>query len=123
MPRRATQHHEPPGNDSFLDIVANIVGILIILVMVVGVRVKHAPPLSISELPTAEEPAPVVDLSAERERVENARRNLAAFEQVAAQQINENRELAVQVHSRRVQRERLSTSVTAIDYKLKEKQK
>ena len=31
------------GQDSFLDIVANIVGILIILVMVMGVRAKHAP--------------------------------------------------------------------------------
>ena len=31
-----------PGQDSFLDIVANIVGILIILVMVVGVRVSHS---------------------------------------------------------------------------------
>ncbi len=30
-----------PGNDSFLDVVANIVGILIILVMVTGVRVKE----------------------------------------------------------------------------------
>ncbi|MBN1589840.1 MAG: hypothetical protein JW888_10030 [Pirellulales bacterium] len=31
------------GQDSFLDIVANIVGILIILVMVMGVRAKNAP--------------------------------------------------------------------------------
>lgn len=30
-----------PGQDSFLDIVANMVGILIILVMVVGVRASH----------------------------------------------------------------------------------
>jgi hypothetical protein len=33
---------EAPGHDSFLDIVANLVGILIILVMVVGVRAKDA---------------------------------------------------------------------------------
>ncbi len=31
------------GQDSFLDVVANIVGILIILVMVVGVRARNAP--------------------------------------------------------------------------------
>jgi len=42
MPRRPAQD-ETPGHDSFLDIVANIVGILIILVLVVGVRVKNAP--------------------------------------------------------------------------------
>lgn len=34
---------DAPGHDSFLDVVANMVGILIILVMVVGVRVKNAP--------------------------------------------------------------------------------
>lgn len=34
---------ESAGQDSFLDIVANIVGILIILVMVVAVRAKNAP--------------------------------------------------------------------------------
>jgi len=34
---------DAPSHDSFLDIVANMVGILIILVMVVGVRVKNAP--------------------------------------------------------------------------------
>lgn len=32
-----------PGQDSFLDTLTNIVGILIILVMVVGLRVKNAP--------------------------------------------------------------------------------
>ncbi|MCE9604012.1 MAG: hypothetical protein K8U03_03820 [Planctomycetia bacterium] len=39
------------GSDSFLDVIANMVGILIILVMVVGLRVKNA----------VEAPAPVVD--------------------------------------------------------------
>lgn len=34
---------EETGQDSFLDIVANIVGILIILVMVVGVRASYSP--------------------------------------------------------------------------------
>ena len=38
MPRSARNDTESPGHDSFLDIVANMVGILIILVMVVGVR-------------------------------------------------------------------------------------
>jgi len=43
MARPARPTADAPGHDSFLDIVANIVGILIILVMVVGVRVKNAP--------------------------------------------------------------------------------
>ena len=42
MTRRTKTTAEAPGQDSFLDIVANLVGILIILVMVVGVRAKDA---------------------------------------------------------------------------------
>lgn len=55
------------GSDSFLDIIANIVGILIILIVVAGLRVSHAPvPVAIppSEKPTvadsAPEPSPAV---------------------------------------------------------------
>ncbi len=43
MSRRTQRNDEAPSHDSFLDIVANIVGILIILVVVVGVRVKNLP--------------------------------------------------------------------------------
>ncbi len=38
MRRNADEQEEMPGGDSFLDIVANIVGILVLLVVVVGVR-------------------------------------------------------------------------------------
>ena len=44
------------GSDSFLDIVANMVGILIILVMVAGLRVKHA-----ADEPIAGPPTPPID--------------------------------------------------------------
>ena len=43
MPRHKRQEETSADHDSFLDIVANIVGILIILVVLVGVRAKHAP--------------------------------------------------------------------------------
>jgi hypothetical protein len=46
------------GSDSFLDVVANMVGILIILVMVAGLRVKHA-----VDEQNDEPPAPVADLA------------------------------------------------------------
>jgi hypothetical protein len=42
MKRSASQSFEEVGSDSFLDIVSNVVGILIILVMVTAARVKHA---------------------------------------------------------------------------------
>jgi len=43
MPRPTRTEADAPDHDSFLDIVANMVGILVILVMVVGVRLKNAP--------------------------------------------------------------------------------
>ncbi len=43
MPQRKRQDADTPSHDSFLDVVANMVGILIILVMVAGMRVKNAP--------------------------------------------------------------------------------
>ena len=41
MPRPRPEDISSAGQDSFLDVVTNIVGILIILVMVVGARVQH----------------------------------------------------------------------------------
>ncbi len=43
-----TEAHESLGTDSFLDVTVNIVGILIILVMVVGMRVRHGSPSQIT---------------------------------------------------------------------------
>jgi hypothetical protein len=45
MARVARGQEEAFGNDSFLDVVANIVGILIILVVVASMRIKHMPSL------------------------------------------------------------------------------
>ena len=36
------QHDQMPGQDSFLDVITNIVGILILLVVIVGVRSSQA---------------------------------------------------------------------------------
>jgi hypothetical protein len=57
MARRIRPDDQQFGSDSFLDVVANVVGILIILVMMVGMRIKGAPPAQ-------SEPPEVVDLSA-----------------------------------------------------------
>lgn len=55
MARRISQQVPAGEHDSFLDIVANIVGILIILVMVVGVRAKNAPPAAAVSDPRSEQ--------------------------------------------------------------------
>ena len=62
------RHHEETsfGSDSFLDVIANIVGILIILIVVAGVRVSRAPVLSIQpEEVTVPDPQPIELLSTE----------------------------------------------------------
>jgi len=41
MPRPRPEDDRSAGQDSFLDVVTNIVGILIILVMVIGARIRH----------------------------------------------------------------------------------
>lgn len=54
MARRRTRHDGGDGHDSFLDIVANLVGVLIILVMVVAVRARDAAvDEQLSDLPAA----------------------------------------------------------------------
>lgn len=70
MSRRRGPTELQVGNDSFLDIVANIVGILIILIVVAGVRVSRAPVSTVAEEPgspaTQTEPVddpPAVDRS------------------------------------------------------------
>lgn len=62
---RSLPHETQFGSDSFLDVVCNIVGILIILIVVAGVRVsraplrpdKHSPQTVLAQLPP-EEPLP-----------------------------------------------------------------
>ena len=67
MTRFRTQQQSSGGHDSFLDIVTNIVGILIILVMVIGARVQFLTVKSV-DVPAPE----VLKLRAEVERLEDA---------------------------------------------------
>ena len=60
MSRRRKKSDLESGSDSFLDIIANIVGILIILIVIAGVRVSQMP--ATQEIKTAAipaEPAPI----------------------------------------------------------------
>ena len=81
MSRRPPPAEQQFGSDSFLDVVANVVGILIILMVLAGVRASRAPitptptpPTMTSEEPRelATAPKPIVspDNSAERHREE-----------------------------------------------------
>ena len=53
--RRRARQDQAPGEDSFLDIVANLVGVLIILVVVVGAKAgSKIHEIAISEVDQAE---------------------------------------------------------------------
>lgn len=58
MPRTIRESDAGFGSDSFLDVIANMVGILIILVVVVGIRVKQMP-----QVPKELDPATVSELA------------------------------------------------------------
>lgn len=76
MRHDADSAEETPGGDSFLDIVANIVGILVLLVVVVGVRAGRA-----VITPDERQPAQV----AEGESAEDLNRQLAEITRKANQ--------------------------------------
>lgn len=70
MSRRTQRPELEFGSDSFLDVVCNIVGILIILIVVVGVRLQRQPPASVS---VKVEPAESVRREAEERSLQQAR--------------------------------------------------
>ena len=57
MSRRRPKGELQFGSDSFLDVVANIVGILIILIVIAGLRVSQTP-VVIPSMKSADEPSP-----------------------------------------------------------------
>ncbi len=63
------------GSDSFLDIVANMVGILIILVMVAGLRARDVSHLE--PQPTAEEAQAVSELESQAQQLDGENRELS----------------------------------------------
>ncbi len=65
MPKRNRSDGLEAGSDSFLDIIANIVGILIILIVIAGVRVSRAPVTTDADEPPEVAPAEPVLLAEE----------------------------------------------------------
>jgi hypothetical protein len=109
MPRQ-TEDADLPGHDSFLDIVANMVGILIILVMVVGVRVKNSPVLAAITSEATESEGNLLDETLAQERALQSD-VLAVTEQI--------RDIEQETTIRHANRELLARAVAAWQYKLK----
>ena len=106
MGRRAVSQAEAPGQDSFLDVVANLVGVLIILVMVVGTQAKHAISTSVdtAETDVAESNA------AFQVAAENLKSNAIAIRDLQAKLSREEME----VQYRRGERDQALTLCTAV---------
>jgi hypothetical protein len=113
--RNNDEFAEMPGQDSFLDVLTNMVGIIILLVVVVGIRTSRA------TIQKAIESVSAVDDSEERvakEKLEQAKR--AAL--LARSELNDRVRQAVEIRGetalREKERDYLSTFAAAVDEEL-----
>jgi hypothetical protein len=118
MSRRAMKNSqiEAPGQDSFLDVVANLVGIILILIMVVGTQVKNAYVAQIDKQePPETTPQETSALEKEAAAAEAAAKAVEKdFQTLAAKMAREQME----INYRRLERDRLQTLVTAAEESL-----
>ncbi len=109
MPRRSSQSDGAVGHDSFLDVVANIVGILIVLVIVAGLRAQNAP------VQAADSQDALKPMAAALQRDDATQRQLYDdVMQIAGQMENVQRETVL----RQIERNRLATIVAALQRQL-----
>jgi hypothetical protein len=109
MSRPTTQHAEPVNGDSFLDIVASVVSIMIIMVVMEGMRIKNAPP---------KVALPASRAAKELEHALAAEQSLRGdVWKIAEEMSNVKRQAAV----RGAQRDLLATVAAAAEDKIKER--
>jgi BMFP domain-containing protein YqiC len=98
------------GSDSFLDIIANMVGILIILVMVVGLRVKNA----------VEVEAPVAEIVNPNAQAEAMAKQAAGLEEDSLKLVDNAKQLAALASRKYDERGELQLLVKAKEAALEE---
>jgi hypothetical protein len=113
MTRSRRNAAEAPGTDAFLDVVANLVGILIILVMVIGVRARDAMVEAESDDPAVS--APIVDVAAARRAADDAEANILEVDRQIKQ-------VAAEVERRTLERNQLQAMTLAAREKIEEMQ-
>jgi hypothetical protein len=109
MRRPRQENTTDPGHDSFLDIVANIVGILIILVMVTGLRVRNA---------TVEAASADETLRAEAAALEKERAGANSLRRDVLDAAGKVQQLTRERLLRQQERDRLATLVAAWEHKI-----
>lgn len=111
MRRQIGPQTDAPGQDSFQDVVANLVGILVILVMVIGVRTRGALNQQTQEGPEAAELAEL------EERLGRAASHVAALTTGAQQTHQQVVRLDQLAALRQIERDRLQLKVLAAERK------
>ena len=106
MPRPVAQQSEPINSDSFLDIVASVVSIMIIMVVMEGSRIKNAP-VKVSIPANSAVAALEKDLAAEQ-----------ALRGDVLKSAEEIRNLEQETVKRGTQRDVLATMVSAVEHKI-----
>jgi hypothetical protein len=109
MSRSETHEASAVGHDSFLDVVTNMVGILIVLVMVVGMRIKNAPVALTPDKQT-------LDGHAALEKDQAVERSLRQEVMDTTRQIQT---VAEQAMRRGAERDLLATTVAAAEYEIR----
>jgi hypothetical protein len=110
MRRRPRPQVEEPGQDSFLDIVANLVGILIILVMVIGAQATDAM-IAVDYPQAADDPESPID-------IQGARMAADAIEQDIHQVDARIKRQELEIVYRRSERDKLLQLLTGIEEQL-----
>ena len=111
-----------PGQDSFIDVVCNMVGILIVLVMIVGVRASRPAEFDAAMMPK-KPPIPagveerLVDAGPLNKEIAEALTAKKEFEQEAAQMVD----LAVQAAATEARREQLLMLQAAVEQQIAER--
>lgn len=109
MRRRTRQSAAEPGQDSFLDIVANLVGILIILVMIVGAQAKDA--MLHANRPESNIQQQEVD--AEKDAVVAAQYDMQRL-------VDKTKEQDLELHYRRAERDRMLTLIATAEHAMEQ---
>jgi hypothetical protein len=113
--RRAASQIEAPGQDSFLDVVANLVGILIILVMVVAAQAKRG--ILASEAARSQDEVAASPLDVDARSAESAAAAVeSSIQEMEARLKQQNLEIAM----RQQERDKFQLLVTVAERRLAE---
>jgi hypothetical protein len=109
MRRPLEQDTGQAGADSFLDVIANMVGIMIILVMIVSTRVRHSPPKSSEVTP------PPASITSPEKVLKPLTQETASLESDVNRLAMQSRQLQIDLAGKTLQREKLALLLAAME--------